>query len=344
MKSTATALAAAIFGLSTQIAGAEGKLSLYNWFEYMPQELLDKFSDETGITVTMDTYDANEALLASLKAGGLGSYDLAVPSDYMVKIMAGEGLLDTIQGGELANRDNILDDWVDVSFDPGRKHSVPYQWGSTSFSVNRDDYQGDINTTEILFNPPPELQGRINIIDAQGDVLAIASMHLGIPQCTTDRDQLKALNDLLQKSKQHWTSFNSDTAKEVLVSGDVSAGMIYDGFNVKAREEGANVEYAFPKQGFILWADSIVLLKDAPNRESALKFLDFMLEPENVATLTNWTRYKGAVKGLREFLDPALASQPEANPPADAPMGSFVEVCDEQVQLVYDQIWTNLKK
>ena len=104
------------------------------------------------------------------------------------------------------------------------------------------------------------------------------------------------------------------------------------------------MEYAFPKQGFILWADSIVLLKDAPNRESALKFLDFMLEPENVATLTNWTRYKGAVKGLREFLDPALASQPEANPPADAPMGSFVEVCDEQVQLVYDQIWTNLKK
>ncbi|NVO58474.1 extracellular solute-binding protein [Rhodobacteraceae bacterium B1Z28] len=345
MKPTVTALAvAAVLCLSAHTAVAEEKLALYNWFEYMPQELLDKFSTETGITVTMDTYDANEALLASLKAGGLGSYDLAVPSDYMVKIMVGDGLLDTIQDGELANRDNILDEWMDVSFDPSRAHSVPYQWGSTSFSVNRDDYQGDINTTDILFNPPAELQGRINIIDAQGDVLAMASMHLGIPQCTTDRDQLKALNDLLQGAKQHWTSFNSDTAKEVLVAGDVSAGMIYDGFNVKAREEGANLEYAFPQQGYILWADSIVLLKDAPNRENALKFLDFMLEPENVATLTNWTQYKGAVKGLGDHLDPALASQPEANPPADAPMGSFVEVCDEEVQLVYDQIWTNLKK
>ncbi len=344
MKFVVTPILAAAVSLTGQMAWADEKLSLYNWFEYMPQEILDKFTAETGISVTMDTYDANEALLASLKAGAVGSYDLAVPSDYMVKIMIGEGLLDEIHAGELKNRDNIADGWDDVSFDPGRKHSIPYQWGSTSFSVNRDDYQGDINTTDILFNPPTELSGRINMIDAQGDVLAMASMHLGIPQCSTDRDQLKALDDLLQNAKHHWTSFNSDTAKEVLVSGDVSAGMIYDGFSVKAREEGANVEYAFPKQGYILWADSIVLLKDAPNRDNALKFLDFMLKPENVAALTNWTQYKGAVKGLKEHLDPALASQPEANPPAGAPMGTFVEVCDEATQSVYDQIWTNLKK
>ncbi|MBE1284464.1 MAG: extracellular solute-binding protein [Rhodobacteraceae bacterium] len=330
--------------LSSAAAHAQEKLSLYNWFEYMPQELLDKFSDETGIEVTMDTYDANEALLASLKSGAIGQYDLAVPSDYMVKILISEGLLDTIEPGELQNANKIADGWVEVSFDPGRKHSIPYQWGSTSFAVNRDVYKGDINTTDILFNPPAELSGRINMTDAPGDVLAMAAMHLGIPQCSREKEQLKALNELVQTSKQYWASFNSDTAKDALVSGDVAAGMIYDGFNVKARAEGANVEYAFPKEGYILCADSIVLLKEAPNRENALKFLDFMLEPENVATLTNWTQYKGAVKGLKEHLLPELAEQPEANPPADAPMGTFVEVCDEETQRVYDVIWTNLKK
>lgn len=336
--------AAAACALSASAGYAEGKLSLYHWFEYIPQELLDKFTAETGIEVTMDTYDSNEALLASLKSGSMGTYDLAVPSGYMVNIMAGEGLLDTIADGELQNVGNILDDWVNVSFDPGRKHSIPYQWGATSFSVNRDAYQGDIHTTDLLFNPPAELSGRINLLDAQGDVLLFASMHLGIPQCTSDRDQLKALNDLVLNAKQHWTSFNSDTAKEVLVSGDVDVGMIFDGFNVKAREEGANVEFAFPREGYILWADSIVLLKDAPNRENALAFMDFMLEPDNVAILTNWAQYNGSVKGLQKRLLPELASQPERNPPEGSPMGTFREVCSQEVQTVYDTIWRNLKK
>jgi len=347
LKSVVTAAAATTltYGLTTTPVLAEGnKLSLYHWFEYMPQELLDKFTAETGIEVTMDTFDSNESMLASLKSGSLGTYDLAVPSDYMVKIMASEGVLGTIQDGELANADNILPEWVSVSFDDGRKHSIPYQWGSTSFSVNRDAYKGDINTLDILFNPPAELKGRINMMDSQGDVTLLASLQLGIPQCSTDRSQLKALNNLLQSAKKDWMSLNSDTAKEVLVSGDVAAGMIYNGFSAKAREEGANVEYAYPKQGYIVWADNIVLLKDAPNRDNALKFMDFMLEPENVAVLTNWTQYSASVKGVTPLLDEALATLPEANPPADAPMGTFVEVCDEKTQAVYDQIWTTLKK
>ncbi len=339
-----TSVAALALTVGANAAAAEGNLVLYHWFEYMPQEVLDKFTAETGIEVTMDTYDSNEAMLASLKAGAIGTYDLAVPSDYMVSIMGSEGMLDTIADGELHNKGNIAPEWVDVSFDPGRQSSIPYQWGSTSFSVNRDVYAGEIQTTDILFNPPAELQGRINMLDSQGDVTALASLHLGIPQCSSDREQLKALNDLLQGAKAHWASFNSDTAKEVLVSGDAAAGMIYDGFNSKAREEGANVEYAFPTQGYIAWMDNVVLLKDAPNRDSALKFMDFLLEPENIAAITNYAAYNAGVTGVSEFLDPALAAQPEKNPHADAGNGVFIQVCDEATQAVYDQIWTNLKK
>ncbi len=341
LKTTATAMALALGATAAQ---AEGELVIYHWFEYIPQELLDKFAEEHDVEVTMDTYDSNESLLASLKAGAIGTYDVAVPGDYMVKIMANEGLLDTIEEGELENKGNIEEEWADPSFDPGRKHSIPYQWGSTSFMVNRDVYQGDINTTDILFDPPEELSGKINMLDSQGEVLAMASLHMGIPQCSTDREQLKALNAMLQEAKQHWASFNSDTAKEVLVSGDAAVGQIYDGFGAKAREEGANVEYAFPKEGYIVWMDNAVLLKDAPNRENALKFMDFLLEPENIAAVTNYARYSAGVDGVDPHLDTELATLPESNPPEDAGKTVFIEVCDQETQEVYDQIWTNLKK
>lgn len=344
MKTIPNAAAALALALAPGAAVAEGNLSIYHWFEYIPQELLDKFASEHDVEVTMDTYDSNEAMLAALKAGALGSYDVAVPGDYMVAIMAGEGMLDEIAEGELRNRGNIEPQWVDVPFDPGRRHSIPYQWGSTSFSVNRDVYDGDIGTTAILFDPPDELKGRINMLDSQGEVMLLASLHLGIPQCSTDRGQLEALDDLLQEAKPHWASFGSDIAKDVLVSGDAAAGMIYNGFSAKAREEGANVEYAYPSQGYNVWMDNVVLLKDAPNRGNALLFMDFLLEPENIAAVTNYARYAAGVEGADRFLDEELRTSPENVPPSDAPDGVFIEVCDEETQAVYDQIWTRLRR
>jgi spermidine/putrescine transport system substrate-binding protein len=339
-RTTATAMA---LSLAATSAMAEGRVVIYHWFEYIPQQLLDKFTEETGIEVVMDTFDSNEAMLASLRGGGMGTYDLAVPGDYMVEIMATGGMLDTIAEGELANKGNILEEWADPSFDPGRAHSIPYQWGSTSFSVNRDIYDGEIGTTDIIFNPPEELSGRINMLDSQGEVMALASLHLGIPQCSNDREELTALNDLLQESKDGWLSFNSDTAREVLVSGDAVAGMIWNGFSARAREEGANVEYAFPEQGLIVWMDNVVLLRDAPNRENALKFMDFLLEPENKAAVTNYARYAAGIDGVDEFLDEELRTMPEQTPP-EGIHTVFVEVCDEATQQVYDTMWTNLRR
>ena len=339
-KKAAAALSVAVIGVA---AHSEGKLAIYHWFEYMPQSLLDKFSAEYNVEIVLDTYDSNEALLANLKAGSMGTYDVAVPGDYMVEIMSNEGMLDTFLPSEMPNFGNIMEQWMDVSFDQGRKSSIPYQWGSTSFSVNRSVYSGDIQTTDIIFNPPSDLQGKINVLDTAGETLTLASIHLGIPQCSSDREELKALNELVLNAKQHWASFGSDVAKDVLVSGDAAAGMIWNGFSMKAREEGANIEYAYPKQGYIVWMDNMVLLKDAPNRDNAIKFMNFLLEPENAAAVTNFARYTAGVKGVGPYLDPALGAAPELNPP----MGGnpqFVQACSEDVQKVYDTIWTNLKK
>ncbi len=336
---TTTALA---LGLATA-AAAEGELKIYHWFEYIPQELLDKFAAEYDVKVTMDTFDSNEALLAALKAGKMGSYDVAVPGDYMVKIMGDEGMLDTFAPEEMPNLGNIQDQWMDVDFDPGRKSSIPYQWGSTSFSVNTEVYSGPLDSLGLIFDPPEELKGKINVLDTSGETLTLASLYAGIPQCTGDRAQLKALNDLVQAAKPSWASFGSDVAKDVLVSGDAAAGMIWSGFSAKARAEGAPIQYVFPKEGMIVWMDNVVLLKDAPNRDNALKFMNFLLEPENAAAVTNYAAYTSGVKGVEEFLLPEIANSPESNPPADV-KGVFVQACPEEVQVMYDAIWTNLKK
>ncbi|WP_158970647.1 extracellular solute-binding protein [Chachezhania sediminis] len=336
---TTTALAMTL----ATAAAAEGELKIYHWFEYIPQELLDKFAAEYDVTVTMDTYDSNEALLAALKAGKLGEYDVAVPGDYMVKIMADEGMLDTFTPDELPNFGNIQDQWVDVEFDNGRHSTIPYQWGSTSFSVNTEMYDGPMDSLSLIFDAPDELKGKINVLDTAGETLTLASLYAGIPQCTSDREQLKALNALVQGAKPDWASFGSDVAKDVLVSGDAAAGMIWSGFSAKARAEGAPVQYVFPKEGMIVWMDNVALLKDAPNRDNALKFMNFLLEPENAAAVTNYAQYTAGVDGVAEFLDPEVANSPEANPPADV-KGVFVQSCPEEVQVLYDAIWTNLKK
>ena len=338
-----SAVAASALLVVASGAQAEGRLALYHWFEYIPQELLDKFSEEHNVDVVMDTYDSNESMLATLKAGAIGTYDLVVPTDYMVSILRAEGLVDEIAEGERKNLNNVKAEFRNPPYDPGLKHSIPYQGGTTSFSVDTAQYSGDINTTDIIFNPPAELSGKINMIDSQGEVLALAAVHMGIPQCSTDREQLKALNDMLQAAKPHWASFNSDTAKEVLAAGDVAAGMIFNGYAAKARKARPSLEYAFPKQGWVNWMDSVVLLKDAPNRENAILFMDFLLEPENIAQVSNFARYRDALIGSEEFHDPSLVLEPEGNTPAGIE-GVFVETCTEEVQAVYDRIWTALKK
>ncbi len=262
----------------------------------------------------------------------------------MVAIMRSEGLLDSFDPAELPNHANIAPQWLDVPFDPGRTHSIPYQWGTTSFSVNRAMFTGDAASLATIFDPPPELSGKINVLDSQADVLILASLYLGIPQCTQDRDQLRALNDMLMNAKQHWASFGSDIAKDVLVSGDAAAGMIFNGFSAKGRAEGANLEYIYPTEGHLVWMDNVVLLNAAPNRENALKFMNFLLDPANSAAVTNYAAYSSPILGAEAFLDQAIRTSPENNPPAGITPGVFAQVCDEETQVLYDAIWTNLKK
>ena len=329
--------------LVASTAQAAGKLNIYNWFDYMPQELLDKFSKAYDVEITMDTYDSNESLLARLKAGVTG-YDVAVPGDYMVAILIKEGMLEKVEPNKMANFKHMDPNWVDVYWDPGRNYSIPYQWGTTNFMVDTTVYDGDIDTLAILFDPPAELRGKINMLKDVNDVLNAGLRYIGHPRCNDNPEQLKELNELLVSAKAHWLSFNSDGAKEVLVSGDAAAGQIWNGFGMRARAEKATLKYAYPKEGFTGWMDNLVVFKGAPNLENAKLFLNFMLDPENAATLTNFARYTAGVNGTEPYLDPELASAQELNLPAAAPAPEFVPPCEDKVVRLYDRIWTNLLK
>lgn len=162
---TATALLLA----STGLASAEGTLQLYNWGNYTSPELLEKFEAETGIKVTVTDYDSNDTALAKIEAGGHG-FDLVVPSANYVQIFVEKGLVQELDHSKLPSIGNIAPEWQNVEWDAGRKHSIPWQWGSVGISVNTDVYKGDVNTAALFLDPPEELKGKINVVPEMMDI------------------------------------------------------------------------------------------------------------------------------------------------------------------------------
>lgn len=344
MKLFTKAVALTIIGLTcTTSAHAAGELKLFNWSDYMPQALLEKFSNKYDVTVLQDTYDSNETLLAKLKSGVTG-YDVAVPGDYMVAILIKEGLLEKVEPNQLSNFKNMKKELIDVYFDKGRHYSIPYQFGTTSFMVDTDVYKGDINTLDILFDTPDALKGKVNMFRDVNDVINAALRYKGFNRCNSNRQELKEINDLLIKARKNWLSITSDGSREMLVSGDAAVSMLWNGMALRARMEKPSLKYAYPKEGMTAWADNVVVLKGAENIENAKLFMNFLLEPENAAALTNFAGYTAGVEGTAPYLDKKFKGALELNPPASAPQAEFVPPCNADVIRLYDRIWTNLLK
>ena len=186
MKKTLTALTLILAGP----AMAEGELNIYNWGNYTSPDMIEKFEKETGIKVTITDYDSNDTALAKIKAGGHG-FDIVVPSGTYVPIFVGEGLLMESKPNEMENFKNMDPQWVDVEFDPGRNYTVPWQWGTVGVTVNTAVYDGDINTAAVIFDPPEELKGKINVVPEMNDVMGMAIHFAGGEQCTADKEMLK---------------------------------------------------------------------------------------------------------------------------------------------------------
>jgi spermidine/putrescine transport system substrate-binding protein len=336
---TATAMLLATSGLSQ----AEGVLQLYNWGNYSSPELMEKFKAETGITVTVTDYDSNDTALAKIEAGGHG-FDLVVPSANYVPIFIEKGLTTELDLSKLPNHKNIAPEWMDVEWDKGRKYSLPWQWGTTGMAVNTKVYPGDINTSALFIDVPDELKGKINVVPEMIDIISLATFYYGGEPCSEDLEVLKKVRDGLVAAKPHWISMDYG-ATEKMSNNDWAASVNWNGSTMRARLANPDVAYGYPKEGYILWMDSVMLLKDAQNVEEAYLFMDFIMKPENAALISNFARYANGITGSTEFMDPQMATAPEVVIPEEfKAAGTFLPTCNEKSREYMTAIWTELQK
>ena len=341
-KKLTLAASAAVLLLAAAPALADGDLHIYNWGDYTNPKLIEKFEKAYNVKVTLDDYDSNETMLSKVRTGNTG-YDIVVPSDYTVKIMIADGLLEKTEPNQMSNYKNMLPAMTEVYWDSGRHYTVPWQTGTTNFTVNTDKYKGDINTLAILFNPPDELKGQINMLDDINSVIHAAERYAGVPRCGADKENLKKVNDILQKAKPSWKTFSYD-ARTKLVEGDVIAGQIWNGDSYRGRQKLASLTYAHPREGVEGWADNVAVLKGAKNVENAKLFQNFLMDPENAALISEFAGYDNGIAGSHKFLPPEWANSPEISPPAGTPLPEYVPPCPPEVVEIYNKIWTNLRK
>ncbi|MCP4982041.1 MAG: extracellular solute-binding protein, partial [Gammaproteobacteria bacterium] len=231
-------LAAIILAATTvfsSAAMAAGDLNIYNWGEYTPPQMIEKFEKMYDVKVRIDTYDSMETMLAKLKSGA-GDYDIIVPGDGMVAILIREGLLQQIDAYKMENYKNVAEKWRDVYWDEGRKYSAPWAWGSTSFVVDTDIIKSDYNTLKVLFEPDDAVKGKINMLRDLNDVINMGLRYLGLPRCNENPEDLKKLLALLLRQKESLLSYNSET-KELLVSGEAAVSMSWNGYAMRSRAE-----------------------------------------------------------------------------------------------------------
>ena len=329
--------------LAVGTAFAGGELHFYNWGNYTSPEMLEKFTKETGIKITLDGYDSNEMMLAKIKAGGHG-YDLTVPSDFMVQIMIEEGLIQKAGVNQMPNFKHLHPDFRNLYFDPDRDYSVPWQWGTTGISLNTEYYDGPKSDSwALLFEPPDELKGKINMVSEMNDVLHAGLLYLGLPTCNGNKEDLKKLNKLLISAKEHWATIDYGVI-EKLTSKDVYASHNWNGASMRARLQVPSIKYVYPKEGLAAWADNVVLLKDAKNVEEAKIFMNFIMAPENAAMISNFARYANCIQGSEKYMDEVMAKAPEIIGYEGAGKSIFIPPCPKEVSEMYTKIWNNLLK
>ena len=340
MKRTLLAALALAFAAAPATAFAEGELFIYNWTDYTAPELIEKFEQETGINVTLDTYDSNETLLAKLKSGG-GGYDIVVPTHHFVPILVKEGLIRAINAKDLEGYENIDSRWQGPEWDPENAYTIPWQWGTTAFTVDTAVYGGEVDSYEVLFNPPAELQGQIGMFKAPDEVISMALIYQGHDLCSEDPEVMGEALAVLEGQKPHVKVYNSDGILERLVSGDTAIHSNWNGYSMRARKEKPSLKYVYPREGVLTWFDSIAVPAEAKNFDNALKFVAFMMQPENAAVQSNFAGYSNGIAGSAEFMNEDLKTAPEIVMP-EGVRTVFTQTCSQKAIELSDRVWTRL--
>jgi spermidine/putrescine transport system substrate-binding protein len=326
--------------------GHAAELHFANWPDYFPTSLLAKFTKETGIKATLDTYDSDATLLTKLQAGG-GSYDVVVAGDYYVPILAKGGLLTKLDKTKLPNAANIKPEYRHPSFDPNRDFAMPYTVVITGISYDGARVPGGAlaDTWKSFFEPSEQLRGQIADLDVQEELYMAASWYLGQNECTENPADAKRVLDVLLKQKPFVKVYSNDGTIDRIASKQVIVQHNWNGTTVRAQKILPTVRFSYPKEGVRLFMDSLLIPAKAKNVNEAYAFVDWMMKPENIAIVSNAQKYDNEIIGSDKFMDPALLANPAViTPQALKPRLKPYKMCSPVALNLRAKVWAKLKE
>jgi spermidine/putrescine transport system substrate-binding protein len=320
-------------------ATAEGSLALYNWGDYINPDVLAKFTEETGIAVTLDTYSSNEEMLAKIQAGATG-YDIVFPSVHMNDIMIKLGLLEKTGINAHPDFKNIDPAFLRAKEDPASEYCLPYAWGTVGIFYN-EDVTGPITGWADFFAIPEKTGGKITLLDDMREVIAIGSIMNGTSVNSAEPAEVQAAADYVLANKATVSAFTYEVPP-LLSSGDIAAGHFFVGGNVFFTET-PNIKYVIPAEGGTMYQENICVLASAPNKDNARAFMEFYLRPD-IAALNVAQQFNGTPNVPANDLTPDfIKSNPNINVSADT-MARLQIFEDIGAGLrIYDRAWNTIR-
>lgn len=309
-------------GADCEAGQTDGDLALYNWSEYIDPDLISKFEEEYDVSVTEDFYDSNEAMQPVIAAGSSG-FDVIVPSDYMVSILIEGGDIMPLNKDAIPNFSNLAPEFSSgLPYDPDAEYVAPYQWGTTGLGVDKAVLGEDFpRSWGLVFDPALVEQygtsGAISLLNDPRETMGAALKYLGYSLNTTSEDELNEARDLLRDTVSNIAAFDSDSYDENIGSGQTAVAHGYSGnFFVQFDEadDPSQYEYFVPDEGGTRWVDNMAVVVDAPHPCTAHAFIDFILDAENGAALTNWNYYASPNAAAEDFIEAEVLEDPAIYP------------------------------
>ena len=273
---SALSLPIALTGCGSSQGGDNGQVIVYNWGEYIDPDTIEMFEEETGIKVVYDEFETNEIMYPKVESGA-ASYDVVCPSDYMISKMIANDMLAPLNFDNIPNaRKNIGAQYFEQSqsFDPDNLYSIPYCWGTVGILYNKTMVEEPITSWAQLWDE--KYADNILMQDSVRDAFMVAEKMNGFSMNTLDSAELETAKNSLIEQKPLVQAYVIDQVRDKMIGGEAAIGVIYSGGAIYTPRENPDLEYVVPEEGTNVWIDSWVILKDAPNKENAEKFIDFM--------------------------------------------------------------------
>ena len=328
------------------------ELYFYNWSDYIDPALAEEFEQQYGVKVIIDTYDANEDMIAKVRAGNSG-YDIVVPSDYAVQTMAAENLALKLDKSLLPNLQHIDPGLMNKYFDEGNQISVPYMYGISGIAYNKTEFPDGVDSWATMFDTAnlERFKGRFSMLDDERETPGAALKFLGKSLNETDPAILAQAKDLLIAQKPFLAAYNSSDVNRKLASGEYAFAHAWSGAAMQARnglgeEFSGNPDIAFvmPKEGGMIWMDNLVILADSPNAYTAHVFINFLLDPQIAARNTEYIGFLTPNKSAVELLsDDIKALYAEGFSPDEGMYKRLEWAVRNDTTTAFTDLWTEVK-